>query len=140
MTTTMVPAVSPGEAPVPSRPAPGLVISGAAAQPISSPVTAATPAMTTYSASRTAATSSGVPPTALSSPTRRAWSAILPPTSTATLAMARIPSSELKIIMTFCSLRMTLLSSQLMDCQVFQVMSEEPASAWPGSASFRFRK
>ena len=43
----------------------------------------------------------GVPPTALSSPTRRVCSAIRPPTTTAMLAIASIASSELTISSTF---------------------------------------
>ena len=50
-----------------------------------------------YSASSTTATRRGVPPTALSSPTRRVWSAIRPPTRTATPATASNPSSQLPV-------------------------------------------
>ena len=75
----------------------GSVSKGAASHPAASPAAAATRATTTYSASSTAATRLGVPPTALSSPTRRVWSAIRPPTSTATLATASRPSSQAPI-------------------------------------------
>ena len=80
--------VSDGAPAPPSRPAPGSASRGAASHPTASPAAAATRARTTYSASSTTATRRGVPPTALSSPTRRVWSAIRPPTSTATLAAA----------------------------------------------------
>jgi hypothetical protein len=68
-------AVSDGVPGVPTRPAPGLVISGAASQPTAIPAAAASSARTRFSASSTTATRPGVPPTALSSPTRRVRSA-----------------------------------------------------------------
>ena len=79
----------------PTRPAPALDRSGAASQPISSPAAAATRARSRCSASRTAATRAGVPPAALSRPTRRVCSAIRPPASTATLATASAMASQL---------------------------------------------
>ena len=72
----------------------GSVSSGRASEPTASPAAAASRATTTYSARSTAAIRPGVPPTALSSPTRRIWSAIRPPTSTATLASASRTSSQ----------------------------------------------
>ena len=57
--------------------------------------TAATRARIRFSASRTAATRPGVPPAALSRPTRWVCSAIRPPVSTATVATASSPSSQL---------------------------------------------
>ena len=97
VTTPTVDMVSDGAPALPRRPAPGSVSSGAASHPTASPAAAASRATTTYSASSTAATRPGVPPTALSSPTRRVWSAIRPPTRTATLATASRPSSRLPI-------------------------------------------
>jgi hypothetical protein len=73
---------------VPMRAAPGLVISGAASQPATRPTTAAKSASTRFSARKVAATTLGVPPTAFSSPTRRAYSDSRRPTRTVTLASA----------------------------------------------------
>ena len=86
--------VSGGAPTPPRRPAVGSVSSGMASQPTASPAPAASRATRTYSARSTAATRLGVPPTALSSPTRRIWSAIRPPTRTATLARASRTSSQ----------------------------------------------
>ena len=65
-----------------------------------------------YSASSTAATRPGVPPTALSSPTRRIWSAIRPPTSTTMLASASRPSSQLPVSSARCSLSHEVVRSR----------------------------
>ena len=55
----------------PTSPAPGAVNSGAVTDPTVSPAAAAATATMTCSASSTEATSTGVAPTALRSPTRR---------------------------------------------------------------------
>ncbi len=94
--------VSDGAPGVPTRPAPGLVISGAASHPASSPAAAAASATSRFSARSTAATTLGVLPTALSSPTRRVCSAIRPPASTATLATASTPVSQAPTARTAC--------------------------------------
>ena len=88
---------------VPTRAAPGLASSGPASRPIASPAAAAAKASTRFSASSTTATVPGVPPTALSSPTRRVRSAIRPPASTATLAIASSPASQAAGVSTVCS-------------------------------------
>ena len=95
--------MSEGAPGLPTRPAPGLVISGAASQPAVSPAAAAASARIRFSASSTVATSPGVAPTALSSPTRRVRSAIRPPASTATLATASRQASQAPGDRTDCS-------------------------------------
>ena len=100
VTRPMVYGVSTRAPALPSRPALDSVSSGAVNHPIASPAAAASRATTTYSASSTAATRPGVPPTAFSSPTRRIWSAIRPPTRTATLATASRESSQAPVIST----------------------------------------
>lgn len=61
------------------------------------PAAPATRAMTSRSARRTSVTTAGVAPTAFSSPTRRVCCSIRPPTTIATLASARSPSSQLPV-------------------------------------------
>ena len=102
-TSPAMDGVSDGAPGVPTRAAPGLVISGAASHPMASPAAAATSATTRFSASSTTVTSRGVPPTALSSPTRRVRSAIRPPASTATVARASSPASQAPGDRTCCS-------------------------------------
>ncbi len=97
VTTPTVDIVRDGAPTPPRSPAPGSASKGAASHAAASPAAAASSASSTYSASSTTATRRGVPPTALSSPTRRVWSAMRPPTSTATLAAASNPSSQLPI-------------------------------------------
>ncbi len=117
VTRPTVDMVSGGAPALPTRPALGSVSSGAVSHPTASPAAAASRATTTYSARSTAATRLGVPPTALSSPTRRIWSAIRLPTSTATLATASRPSSQLPVSRArrWFSTRLALAS--LMSCQ-----------------------
>ena len=87
-------------------------------------------------------------PTALSSPTRRIWSATRPATSTATLATASRHSSQLATIMTSSSFLTTFPSCWLMSGHPVRngalglgvVFALANASARPGCASFRFRK
>ena len=79
---------------MPTSEAPGLVSSGAASHPAASPIPAAASATARFLAISTAVTRPGVPPTALSRPTRRVASAIRPPASTATLATASSPASQ----------------------------------------------
>jgi hypothetical protein len=88
MTSTALPSEIGAAPAAPTRAAPGLVISGAASQPATRPTTAANSASTRFSARKVAATTPGVPPTAFSSPTRRAYSDSRRPTRTATLATA----------------------------------------------------
>ncbi len=88
----------------------GLVSSGDASQPTASPPAAASSPRTTYSASSTEAIRRGVAPTALSSPTRRIWSAMRPPTSTAMLASASMLSSQLPVSSALCSFLIRLPS------------------------------
>ena len=95
-----------------------------------------------------AATRPGVLPTALSSPTRRLSTAIRLPTSTATLATASRPSSQLPISRTLCSFLTRLAALKLMfshefrngaDAEVCELSyALAKASASDGSASFRF--
>ena len=61
-TSTAIDAVTDGAPAVPSIAAPGLVISGAASLPITSPAAAESSARPTFSASRTTATVPGVRP------------------------------------------------------------------------------
>jgi hypothetical protein len=91
-TSITVVAVSDGAPGAPTRAAPGLVSNGAASDPTTSPITAASSARTRFSARNIAATTPGVPPTAFSSPTRRAYSDSRRPTSTVTLAIASTAS------------------------------------------------
>src|SRR5665213_347045 len=89
--------VSDGALGAPMSPAPGPSISGAVSQPTISPRAAAHRPTSACSSSSTTATIRGVPPTALSKPTRRVCSAIRPPTRTATLAIAKRASSQLPV-------------------------------------------
>ena len=82
-----------GPAAEPMRAAPGLVTSGEASHPATSPITAANNASTRFSARKVAATTLGVAPTAFRRPTRREYSDSRRPTSTATLAIASSASS-----------------------------------------------
>ena len=149
-----------GGAPVrPRSPALGSVSSGAASHPSANPAAAASRATTTYSARSTAATRPGVPPTALSSPTRRIWSAIRPPTRTATLATARTASSHAPVSNARrwfstrfpLAARMSCQASRLGDCRSEglglvptgggpggRLRSATNADAAAGSASFRY--
>jgi hypothetical protein len=95
--------VSDGAPGVPIRAAPGLVSSGAASHPATSPTAAAASARIRFSAISVAVTRPGDPPTALSSPTRRVRSVIRPPASTATLAMASSVASQAPGLSTCCS-------------------------------------
>ena len=94
MTSTAAAGEIGGAPALPTRAAPGLVISGDASQPATSPTTAANSASTRFSARKVAATTLGVPPTAFSSPTRCAYSDSRRPTRTATLAIASSASSS----------------------------------------------
>ena len=106
-TRTAVVSVSDGDGPVPSSPSPGLARVGASTAPAASPTAAAASASATFSASNTAPTKAGVPPTAFSSPTRRVCSAMRPPTSTAMLATESIASSQVASRRTFWSSAIT---------------------------------
>ena len=70
VTKPTVDMVIDGVPALPMRPAPDSVSNGAVSDPTANPAAAATMATRTYSASSTAATRLGVPPTALRSPTR----------------------------------------------------------------------
>jgi hypothetical protein len=70
VTNPTVDTVVDGVPALPMRPAPDSVSNGAVSDPTANPAAAATTATRTYSASSTAATRLGVPPTALRSPTR----------------------------------------------------------------------
>ncbi len=94
MTSIAVTAVTDGTPGAPTRAAPGFVSSGAASDPATSPAAAASSASARFSARNIAATIPGVPPTAFSSPTRRAYSDSRRPTSTVTLAIASSASSS----------------------------------------------
>ena len=146
VTAPTVDRVSDGAPARPRRPAPGSVSRGAASHPAASPAAAASRARTRYSASSTTATRRGVPPTALSRPTRRVWSAIRPPTSTAMLATASRPSSRLPIWRTrrwsattlSCPSRMCCQDSRTGVVQSFGKCSLTKAGASVGSANFKF--
>ena len=118
MTCTTVPSESGGAPAVPMRAAPGLVISGAASQPTARPTTAANSASTRFSARKVAATTLGVPPTAFSSPTRRAYSDSRRPTSTATLAIASSARRNAPGWSTPCPSWISFPSSDASPCQV----------------------
>ena len=113
--------VSDGALGAPRRPAPGPSTSGAASHPASRPMAAAHRPTSAYSNSRTTATNRGVPPIALSRPTRRVCSATRPPTSTTTLASASSTSSQLPVTRTSCALAVTNVSLLRMLCQEFSV-------------------
>ena len=131
---------------LPMRPALDSVSNGAVSDPTANPAAAATMATRTYSASSTAATRLGVPPTALRSPTRLVWSAIRPPTSTETLATASRPSSQAPISSRiWASLASSVASSRMssQDCRrgaarLAAWFASTNAWASSGSASFRF--
>ena len=80
--------VNAGAPGVPISAAPGSVSSGAISHPTPNPTTAAKSANATFSIRKVVAMRAGVPPTAFSSPTRRAYSERRRPTRTATLAIA----------------------------------------------------
>ena len=104
-----------------------------------------------YSASSTAATRPGVPPTALSSPTRRVCSAIRPPTSTATLGdrqQAEQPAADQQDLAarsgTSSAVPAAMLLPRVEDrtapCRRLALScASANAGAAAGSASFRFR-
>ena len=157
VTSPIAEPVSGGAPVLPSRPAVGSVSSGAPSHPTASPATAASRATTMYSARSTAAIKLGVPPTALSSPTRRIWSAIRPPTSTATLERASSTSSQPPVsrALRWFRTRVEVASSiSCQDCRSGGAASESSvpggafsgglcastkAGAAAGSASFRYR-
>ena len=82
--------------------------------------------MSAYSQSSTSATKRGVAPIALSRPTRRVCSAMRPPTSTVTLAIARSMSSQLPVKRTSCARAVTSVSLLRMLCQEFSARTAEP--------------
>ena len=102
-TATTISGVSEGAPGAPTRAAPGLVSSGAVSHPAISPAAPAISARTRFSARNVAAIRPGVPPAALSSPTRRVFSASRPPTRTATLASASRQRSAAPGTRTACS-------------------------------------
>ena len=116
-TTATVEPLSAGALAAPSRPAPGPSINGAASRPASSPTPAAHRPIRMCSTSSTTATNRGVPPTALSRPTRRVCSAIRPPTSTTTLAIASMASSQLPAVKMVCTLVSVWASPSRICCQ-----------------------
>ena len=122
-TATTISGVSEGAPGAPTRAAPGLVSSGAASHPAVSPAAPATSARTRFSARNVAAIRPGVPPAALSSPTRRVFSASRPPTRTATLASASRHSSAAPGTRTDCSSVTTSPYEEARSCQVLKSRS-----------------
>ena len=91
----------------------------------------------------------GVPPTAFNRPTRRVWSVMRPPTSTATLVSARRASSQLPVKRTFCTLAITCASPSRMLCHEYSVGAvDEALLSWrltnaralAGLLSLRFKR
>jgi hypothetical protein len=134
VTSPTVGVVSGGTPARPRRPALGSMSSGAASRPTASPAAAARSATTRYSARSTAATRRGVPPTALSSPTRRISSAMRPPTRTATLATASRPSSQPPVIRAFCWFLTRLALASSMSCHASRTGGSRSDARAPGDA------
>ncbi len=110
----------------PSSPALSPTSFGVRRRPLASPTTAATRAIARYDASSRVATNAGPAPAARSVPTRRASSLIRPPTSTTSVASARITRSVLP---------KTATARSLASCSAWRAATSCQGSSWGRSAA-----
>ena len=119
--TTAIVTVSVGAPGAPISAAPGSASEGAISHPAANPTVAAKTANATFSVRKVAAMSTGVAPTAFSSPTRLAYSESRRPTRTATLAIASKASSTAPGASTDCASWTSSASADAMPSQVEKI-------------------